>query len=74
MGKDLNQPRPRVFRPDCLRGHPLVGANLYVNPRGQRICRTCGREKAQRQRAERARHGLTAAGTVPKRRSSHGVT
>lgn len=25
----------------CHRGHPLSGSNLYINPRGQRTCRTC---------------------------------
>lgn len=36
----------------CLRGHPLSGANLQVNPRGERICRTCRREAMRRARAE----------------------
>ena len=25
----------------CHNGHPLLGANLYVNPRGERQCRIC---------------------------------
>lgn len=27
----------------CRKGHPLVGRNLYVSPRGKRQCRTCKR-------------------------------
>lgn len=31
----------------CPQGHPYAGDNLYVHPvKGQRICRTCGRERA----------------------------
>lgn len=29
----------------CPHGHPYAGANLYVNPKGQRFCRTCGRAR-----------------------------
>jgi len=30
----------------CPQGHPLAGANLYVNPNNsQRSCRECGRER-----------------------------
>ena len=25
----------------CLRGHELLGENLYLNPAGSRVCRTC---------------------------------
>lgn len=25
----------------CKRGHPLSGPNLYINPKGQRNCKTC---------------------------------
>ena len=31
----------------CLRGHPLSGANLYVDGRGHRTCRACRRERRQ---------------------------
>lgn len=35
-------PTPQAF---CGRGHPMSGANLYINPsRNQRACRTCIRE------------------------------
>lgn len=30
---------------ECPQGHPYAGDNLYVDPRGFRHCRTCGREK-----------------------------
>lgn len=32
-------------------GHPLTGDNLYRNPAGYRICRTCARLKRQREAA-----------------------
>jgi hypothetical protein len=36
-------------RTHCLRGnHPLSGQNLYINPRGQRECRTCRNEANER--------------------------
>lgn len=36
---------------NCLRGHPLSGANLYVNPAdGSRKCRECNRERDRRRR------------------------
>ena len=25
----------------CKRGHPYSGANLYINPKGARVCRAC---------------------------------
>ena len=34
----------------CPQGHELSGGNLYVHPRGERICRTC--RKASRERYE----------------------
>lgn len=34
----------------CKHGHPLSGPNLYVNPRGQRQCRTCQAAREQRYR------------------------
>jgi hypothetical protein len=27
----------------CIRNHPLSGENLYVNPKGLRVCRECAR-------------------------------
>lgn len=37
----------------CPQGHPYSGANLYVSPKGDRICRTCTREKAAARLAKR---------------------
>lgn len=35
----------------CVRGsHPLYGPNLYVNPRGERGCRTCRADAVVRRR------------------------
>ena len=35
----------------CPEGHPYAGSNLYVHPtKGQRICRTCGRQRAAAKR------------------------
>lgn len=34
----------------CPRGHRFTGANLYINPRGDRECRTCRSESARRYR------------------------
>lgn len=38
----------------CLRGHPLAGANVRINPRGSRVCVACARE-ATRSHARKAR-------------------
>ncbi len=32
---------------ECPHGHPYSGENLYVDPRGNRHCRACGRAKHQ---------------------------
>jgi len=34
----------------CPEGHPYSGENLYVNPKGQRICRICVKEAQKRYR------------------------
>lgn len=43
-------------RTHCMRGgHPLSGANLYMNPRGLRVCRRCHADNERgRQRRLRA--------------------
>lgn len=43
----------------CKRGHPLGGENLYVNSKGQRICRECTRQY-QRGRKEYAKLAMRA--------------
>ena len=34
-----------VLRIRCAEGHALLGDNLYVDPRGSRVCRTCKNAK-----------------------------
>jgi hypothetical protein len=34
----------------CLNGHPFDDENTYRNPRGERQCRACDRERARRRR------------------------
>jgi hypothetical protein len=36
--------RHNAAKTHCPQGHPLSGDNLYVNPGGGRVCRTCSRE------------------------------
>ena len=43
-------PRPLVTH--CLRRHEFDAENTYVAPNGQRFCRACGRERANRLWAE----------------------
>ncbi len=31
----------RPFAAECNRGHPLSGPNLYVSPKGKRVCQAC---------------------------------
>jgi hypothetical protein len=52
----------------CLRGHPLSGENLHIDPSGRRICRACKRaeNRSDRARARKAawwrkRYGKTSA-------------
>lgn len=47
----------------CKRGHPLDGANLYVNRAGARVCRTCMRMHGRNFDAKRnrGRHRLPIA-------------
>ena len=37
----------------CLAGHPMRGDNLYVSPKGIRICKTCRMLRAREFRARR---------------------
>lgn len=39
-----------VLKTHCPQGHPYSGDNLYVSPRGQRICRQCRRDSDLRRR------------------------
>jgi hypothetical protein len=35
----------------CPQGHPYDERNTYIGKRGDRMCRTCGRDRMRRQRA-----------------------
>jgi hypothetical protein len=43
---------------ECANGHALTPENTYVDPRGWRQCRECGREASRRSQARRRRLGL----------------
>jgi hypothetical protein len=32
-----------MLKTNCIKGHPFVGNNLYIDPSGKRCCRTCRR-------------------------------
>jgi len=49
-GRGRNQNTERSV---CRRGHSLNGANLYINPRGQRQCRECSRLRGRINDAKR---------------------
>lgn len=38
---------------ECLRGHPLSGANLYTDSKGYRKCKICNNESRKRSRRRR---------------------
>lgn len=38
----------------CLRGHPLVHGNLYMDPNGRRHCRKCSLYRSRTPKADRA--------------------
>lgn len=48
IGRDHN-----ANKTHCKRGHEYTEANTHVTAKGERQCRTCGREAARRYRAER---------------------
>ena len=35
----------RANKTHCIKGHPLSGDNLYVSPKGWRVCKQCHRAK-----------------------------
>ena len=39
---------------ECPSGHPYAGANLYIDPKGNRRCRICNRERQRRLRGSQA--------------------
>ena len=48
--------KARRARTSCKRGHPLSGDNLYINPQGSRVCKTC-RAMHSRNYAAKKEHG-----------------
>ncbi len=55
----------------CIRGHPLSGENLYVQPgNGERICRACKLRRKREQNA-RTRTANRAAGRVANADKTH---
>lgn len=42
----------RAQQTHCVNGHPFDAANTYVSPNGTRKCRTCGRLRRRRYRAQ----------------------
>ena len=76
MGRTYGAPALRIHHPQkkshCLRGHPLSGPNLYVEPnRNRRHCRAC---QAQHAQEFATRHRLTPRPPRPPRppRRGHG--
>lgn len=48
-----NNRRAAALKTHCPQGHPYEGNNLYVSPRGDRMCRECMRSRTRAWRAER---------------------
>lgn len=44
----LSTGRRNRAKTHCPKGHEYIGENLYINPAGQRQCRTCMRERDRR--------------------------
>jgi hypothetical protein len=44
-------PAVNLVKTHCPVGHPYDEANTYINSKGHRGCRTCGRERARQYRA-----------------------
>lgn len=42
----------REFKTECINGHPFSGDNLYVHPRGNRVCRACRRVSQRKYKAK----------------------
>lgn len=46
-------PLTRSRQTHCKHGHPFDEANTYIDPRGNRVCRTCQREASRRAQSRR---------------------
>lgn len=40
----MRAPHPNTLKTHCPKGHPYLGSNLYVDPKGNRRCRACKEE------------------------------
>ncbi|SMF86025.1 hypothetical protein [Streptomyces sp. Amel2xC10] len=58
----LEQVHNRRQRTTCVKGHPYTADNTYVDPKGNRRCRTCERAnwRASRRRRKEARNASAA--------------
>ena len=54
-------PRPRKPKNECKRGHPFTPENRYTRARGNRECRKCEAQRAQRRYAAKQK----ACNTLP---------
>lgn len=62
--RGISQPADNARKTHCKQGHPFDVANTNVDPRGNRVCRACAREKSRRRRedpAYRASHNARRA-------------
>jgi HNH endonuclease len=50
-------PKFQRAKTHCPAGHPYSGDNLYINPRGSRVCRTCARIKQNEHERRRKSRG-----------------
>lgn len=57
-------PAMNARKVNCVRGHPLSGANLYMRPDGSRVCRACGQEQWRRYDQRCAKKAQEAATSV----------
>lgn len=63
-----NREKRKSLSPMCKHGH-LWAEHGYVNPKGRRVCRACGRESVRRWHARRAlaaAHGTYSNASTPK--------
>lgn len=60
--ENMRRMRGEIGVTRCRRGHPLTGQNLYLHPRGQRVCRTC---RAAHSRAHRRRQSSSTGDGTP---------
>ena len=49
--RGIGLPAQRAKQTHCKRGHEFTSVNTYITGRGERHCRTCGRERKAAERA-----------------------